>query len=64
MPQACGGLETVISRVCGVAEAGVKSPLVTVYAVALFKSQPPIEYLQQFLNCFLNFVTPLLLAVP
>lgn len=64
MLQAGGSLETVVSQVHGVTEAGVKSSLLTVYAVASPESQPPTERLQQFLNCFLNFVAPLLLSVP
>lgn len=58
------GWETVVSRVHGLAEAGANSPLVTVCAAASLKSQPPTEGLREFVNCVLNFVPPLLLAVP
>lgn len=52
--------EAAILQVLTVAQGGETSHLCP---VASPKSQPPLEHRHRFLNCFLNFVTLLLLAV-
>lgn len=65
MLQALGGLrESQFLGLWGGRSRAAISSLHCVCCASLRSSQPPTECLLQFLNCFLNFVTPLLLAVP